>query len=70
MWVGSVTPATYAVIPNTDDLFRGEANIDIDWQLPLSPEAHDMLFARLFHDYDRDTKIVPVDKKAKYRKQG
>ena len=45
-----------------------EAFIKIDWNLPLGPEAQQILFARMRLDFERETIGIPMAKKKQYRK--
>ena len=62
LWVGSRSAVAYTPIEATDVLYRGEAKLDVDWSLPLSEHGHLWLMQRLFADYERDTKIVALEK--------
>ena len=67
LWIGSLDPeAGDRSKPHGSlDSYRqeGEPALALDWTLPLSAEAHTMLFQRWVRDYHKDTSIVPVESK-------
>ena len=47
----------------------GEQSVSIDWQLPLSNEAQEILFKHIVARFEVDSAVVPMEKKKKYRAQ-
>jgi hypothetical protein len=41
--------------------------VQVDWNLPLTHDGQMILFQRIFGDYDRETKIVDLANKRRYR---
>eukprot|EP00435_Cladocopium_sp_Y103_P061906 s492_g23.t1 len=68
LFLGSSSPVILAASPSCGLVpLEGEATVQIDWNLEMTPVAQELLFSRLKNDFDTATSLVEVKAKKKYR---
>ena len=62
----SPTPFAASALPGLEAV-DGEATVEIDWDLPLVEDGQLLLFTRIQGDFERQTALVEVKAKKRYR---
>lgn len=69
LWVNSTVELDPSIIMDSTTGSANELSVEVDWTLPLSPQAHEALAARIVSDFDRITAVVAnPDKRKTFRK--